>query len=77
MISERFLGLTALGSICLTVQQMLGHATGSMTLDLYGHLFPDQLDDVAHRPDVIGRVAAEVLRTNGPVTPPKTKAAGR
>jgi hypothetical protein len=28
---------------------MLGHATASMTLDLYGHLFPDPLDDVADR----------------------------
>jgi hypothetical protein len=28
-----------------------------MTLDLYGHLFPDQLDDVADRLDVIGRAA--------------------
>jgi hypothetical protein len=52
------------------VQQMLGHATASMTLDLYGHLFPDQLDDVADRLDVIGRAAADVsadlLRTRAP-----------
>ena len=41
-------------------QQMLGHATASMPLDLYGHLFPDQLDDVADRLDVIGRATAEV-----------------
>ena len=57
---------------------MLGHATASMTLDLYGHLFPDQLDDVADRLDVIGRAAADIsadyLRTRGPVDPlqPKT-----
>ncbi len=43
------------------VQRMLGHKTASMTLDLYGHLFPDQLDDVADRLDVIGRAAAENL----------------
>jgi hypothetical protein len=47
---------------------MLGHATPSMTLDLYGHLFPDQLDDVADRLDVIGRAtadnSADVLRTD-------------
>ena len=52
---------------------MLGHATASMTLDLYGHLFPDQLDDVADRLDVIGRasadIAADYLRTKGPVDP--------
>ena len=53
------------------VQQMLGHATASMTLDLYGHLFPDQLNDVADRLDVIGRAAADIpadyLRTRGPL----------
>ncbi|MFC4336059.1 tyrosine-type recombinase/integrase [Salininema proteolyticum] len=29
------------------VQNMLGHKTASMTLDRYGHLFPDRLDEVA------------------------------
>ena len=51
---------------------MLGHATASMTLDLYGHLFPDQLDDVADRLDSIGRAAADqtadFLRTSAAVT---------
>jgi hypothetical protein len=55
---------------------MLGHATASMTLDLYGHLFPDQLDDVADRLDVIGRAAADFLRTNAFVTPLLPEAAG-
>jgi integrase len=59
------------------VQQMLGHATASMTLDLYGHLFPDQLDDVADRLDVIGRAAADIsadyLRTRGAVDPLQPK----
>ena len=45
------------------VQQMLGHKSATMSLDLYGHLFPDQLDDVADRLDVIGRAAAATLRT--------------
>jgi hypothetical protein len=26
---------------------MLGHGSATMMLDLYGHLFPDQLDEVA------------------------------
>ncbi len=26
---------------------MLGHKTATMTLDTYGHLFPDRLDEVA------------------------------
>jgi hypothetical protein len=30
---------------------MLGHKTATMTLDLYGHLFPDRLDDLADRTD--------------------------
>jgi integrase len=58
----------AAGANVKVVQQVLGHSTASMTLDLYGHLFPDQLDDVADRLDVIGRAAEEVsadyLRTS-------------
>jgi integrase len=61
----------AAGANVKVVQQMLGHKTASMTLDLYGHLFPDQLDDVADRLDVIGRAAAansaDFLRTRGEV----------
>ena len=30
---------------------MLGHATATMTLDRYGHLFPDRLDEVAEAMD--------------------------
>jgi integrase len=30
-----------------TVQRLLGHATATMTLDKYGHLYPDDLDQVA------------------------------
>ena len=32
-----------------TVQRLLGHATATMTLDNYGHLYPDKLDQVAQR----------------------------
>jgi len=63
----------AAGGNVKVVQQMLGHATASMTLDLYGHLFPDQLDDVADRLDAIGRAAAEIaadfLRTRAGISP--------
>jgi integrase len=31
------------------VQRLLGHATATMTLDRYGHLYPDDLDDVAQQ----------------------------
>lgn len=41
----------ASGADVKLVQQMLGHKTATMTLDLYGHLFPDRLNDVADRMD--------------------------
>ena len=34
-----------------SVQRMLGHASATLTLDRYGHLFADELDDVAARLD--------------------------
>ncbi|WP_315774243.1 tyrosine-type recombinase/integrase [Rhodococcoides kroppenstedtii] len=37
------------GANVKAVQRMLGHASAVMTLDLYGHLFEDDLDDVAAR----------------------------
>jgi integrase len=39
----------ATGADAKVVQTMLGHKTATMTLNLYGHLFPDQLDDLADR----------------------------
>ncbi|MEU6128817.1 tyrosine-type recombinase/integrase [Saccharopolyspora sp. NPDC047091] len=41
----------ASGADVKLVQQMLGHKSATMTLDLYGHLFPDRLDDLADRMD--------------------------
>lgn len=41
----------ASGADVKVVQQMLGHKTATLTLDLYGHLFPDRLDDLADRMD--------------------------
>lgn len=41
----------ASGANIKVVQQMLGHASAVMTLDLYGHPFADQLDEVADRMD--------------------------
>lgn len=37
----------ASGADVKVIQQMLGHKSAIMTLDLYGHLFPDRLDAVA------------------------------
>ena len=49
----------AAGANVKVVQTMLGHKSATMTLDLYGHLFPDQLDEVADALDA-AHVAAAV-----------------
>jgi integrase len=41
----------ASGADVKIVQQMLGHKSATLTLDLYGHLFPDRLDVVADAMD--------------------------
>jgi hypothetical protein len=46
------------------VQAMLGHASATLTLDRYGHLFGDELDAVADRIDVAARAAADFSRTD-------------
>jgi integrase len=49
----------ASGANVKVVQQMLGHRSATMTLDLYGHLFADQLDEVAEALDVARGASAE------------------
>jgi integrase len=56
----------AAGANVKVVQQMLGHKSATMTLDLYGHLFADQLDEVAERLD-----AARTAAADGPATDPR------
>ncbi|KZM76158.1 integrase [Nocardia terpenica] len=51
------------GANIKVVQRMLGHKTATLTLDLYGHLFPDDLDTVAAGMDAGARTAADQLRT--------------
>lgn len=41
----------AAGADVKVIQTMLGHKDASMTLDIYGHLFPDRLDEVANALD--------------------------
>lgn len=58
----------AAGANIKAVQQMLGHASAAMTLDVYAGLFADDLDAVAERLDAAatGRVlpeSADFLRT--------------
>jgi len=45
----------AAGADVKVVQQMLGHKSATMTLDLYGHLFDDRLDEVADALDIAAR----------------------
>jgi len=47
----------ASGADVKVVQRMLGHASAAMTLDQYGHLFGDRLDEVADAMDA-ARAAA-------------------
>lgn len=47
----------AAGADVKVVQQMLGHKSATMTLDLYGHLYDDRLDEVAERMDAARRHA--------------------
>lgn len=39
------------GANITTIQRMVGHASASITLDVYGHLWDDQLDEVAQKTD--------------------------
>jgi integrase len=54
------------GADVKVVQEMLGHASATMTLDLYGHLYGDRLDEVADRMDALRTahgLSADFLRT--------------
>jgi integrase len=41
--------LTAQGASGKAAQARLGHATASITLDTHGHLFPSEMEALAHR----------------------------
>jgi integrase len=51
------------GADVKAVQQMLGHASAAMTLDVYSHLFDDKLQGVADRLDAAYRAG---WSQNGP-----------
>jgi integrase len=53
------------GANVKAVQAMLGHASAAVTLDIYSHLFGDDLDAVADRLDA----AAEMSRTSRGLQP--------
>lgn len=47
----------ASGASVKAVQSMLGHKTATMTLDLYGHLYPDEMDALASALDKVAEEA--------------------
>jgi integrase len=56
----------AAGANVKVMQQMMGHASAAMTLDVYAGLFGDDLDSVADSLDAAARRSrADILRTAG------------
>ena len=51
------------GANVKVIQRLLGHKTAVLTLDRYGHLFPDDLYAVAHAFDNAAQTTADDLRT--------------
>jgi integrase len=49
--------LIAQGASVKAVQAQLGHATASITLDTYGHLFPSEMDTLGDRLELVRDVA--------------------
>jgi Phage integrase family len=45
------------------LQTLLGHKTATLTLDRYGHLFPDDLGRIADAFDAAAESTADALRT--------------
>lgn len=56
----------ASGADVKVVQQMLGHKSATMTLDLYGHLFENRLDEVAERLDAAARASSQLYSLAAP-----------
>jgi integrase len=51
------------GANVKVLQALLGHKTATLTLDRYGHLFPDDLGRIADAFDTAAETAADALRT--------------
>ena len=71
--------LIAQGVSAKAVQAQNGHATASITLDTYGHLFPDELEALAGRlEDARAEALASLARTQrGPAVVPIREGAGQ
>ncbi len=62
------------GANIKVVQKLLGHKSAVLTLDRYGHLFPDDLDALATAFDTAAKTTADALRMSTslkPVRPPR------
>lgn len=57
----------AAGANVKVLQTLLGHKTATLTLDRYGHLFPDDLGRIADAFDAAAESTADALRTVGPL----------
>jgi Ca2+/H+ antiporter len=57
----------ASGANVKVVQTMLGHQSATMTLDLYGHLLADPLDEVADAMDAARAAGAAARRAAGSI----------
>jgi integrase len=55
----------AAGANVKVLQTLLGHKTATLTLDRYGHLFPDDLGRIADAFDAAAETTAYWLRTGG------------
>ena len=53
----------AAGANVKVLQTLLGHKTATLTLDRYGHLFPDDLGRIADAFDAAAETTADWLRT--------------
>lgn len=51
------------GANVKVLQTLLGHKTATLTLDRYGHLFPDDLGQIADAFDAAAQTTADALRT--------------
>ena len=61
--------MVAAGAHPKYLQSQMGHSSIRVTLDLYGHLFPDQLDEVADRLDAAARAVVYPLCTRAEIVP--------
>jgi integrase len=67
------------GASIKAVQKQMGHATAAQTLDTYGHLFADELPDLAERLEALrARAIAPPARpSSAPVVVGMVKGAGQ